>query len=201
MKIFISFIILLFHTSNCTFAQRTCFETQRIMESLQKGTATLHYNKKDYTIDQSSIPTELQITREKTPIKIKDGIRTEIKNPENKRIEIKCTYPIENMDAAIIVTRVHRTCFRPDKIIQSLLLGETTLNFNKKEYLIDQSRLKENKIEQDKPLSVIISGGERVETVLPDGAHKVTCTYMATKNNQLKENVGKITVTRIFHPK
>ena len=201
MKIFISFIILLFHASNCTFAQRTCFTPERIVESLQKGVTILHYNKKDYTIDQSTLPEDKQITPQQKPITIKDGIRTESKNPENKRIEIKCTYPIDGMNESIVVTRIHRTCFRPDKIIQSLLLGEATLNFNKKEYKIDQSDLKENKIEQDKPALVIISGGERTETVLPDGTHQVTCAYTTTKNDSTKESTGKIIVTRVIHPK
>ena len=201
MKIFISFIILLFHTSNCAFAQRTCFTPERITESLQKGLTILHYNKKDYTIDQSTLPEDKQITAQKNPITIQNGIRTETKNPENKRIEVKCTYPIEGMKETIVVTRIHRTCFRPDKIIQTLLLGKTTLHFNKKEYKINQSDLKENKIQQDKPSPVIVSGGERTETILPDGAHQVTCTYTTTKNDSTKENAGDITVTRIIYPK
>ncbi len=198
MKTFMSLLIVFFGLQHWLFAERTCFNIPRIKEVLLSNQSILHYNNKDYTIE---IVEDLPIdSKDDTIIELlkKDDVHLKEASLSGTKFDSVCTYPVINKNeekiGQIVITRTHRTCFRPKKVLHALHLGKSSLKYLNKEYYIDQSTLGDEQIKEGTPVTISLEQGIRDE-VFENGAHKVICVYKA-KKIESKENIGIIKVIR-----
>ena len=198
MKRFMILFIIFFGLQSLLSAERKCFNTLQIKEILMSNQSILHYNYKDYTIevidDRQKNPKEDNIIN----MLKKDEVQITEATFSGTNLDSTCTYLVINKTqekiGEIVITRTHRRCFRPKKVLHALYLGKTTLKYFNKEYQIDQSALGEDQIQEDAPIMISLEQGIRDE-LFENGLHKIICTYKARKIDS-KEDVGIITVTR-----
>jgi hypothetical protein len=130
-----------------------------------------------------------------------EGVRSETSIKGGAKIETNCVYAVVDKNQSkigeVIVTRQHKTCFRPKRVLHALYQGKSVLTFDHKEYTINQSSLEINyQVSPNKPITISLEGGVRDE-ILMNGEHKVICTYKVHETESRKD-IGSIAVTRII---